>query len=329
MKHLVIGGGSIGRRHLSNLRFLGELELYCLRRKHNKEFEEEYAVRVITTHDEVRSLAPDIVYICTPTHLRLEALEIASSLKSHIFVEKPLTHTKHDLDKIRKIINPDRVFFIGYMLRFHPAIQVIKTVLDSNTIGKIFNASFNFGSYLPNWHPYENYKRGYAANSSMGGGVLNTISHEVDIICYLFGMPLELYTLNRNVDRLGILAEEMSDSILSYEDMNITLHLDYLQKKYNRTIKIYGDQGTIQWNWEDGFVTADIFGGKSEVIHADVELNEIYITELKEFLDRIKNHKFKGSLDFDEALKATKLLLAMYKSADQNIKIEKTVWDKW
>jgi predicted dehydrogenase len=329
MKHLVIGGGSIGKRHISNLRFLGELELYCLRRKHNKEFEEEYAVRVITTHDEVRSLAPDIVYICTPTHLRLETLEIASSLKSHIFVEKPLTHTKHDLDKIRKFINPDRVFFIGYMLRFHPAIQVIKTVLDSNAIGKIFNASFNFGSYLPSWHPYEDYKRGYAANSSMGGGVLNTISHEVDLIWYLFGMPLELYTVNKNIDRLGILAEEISDSILTYKDMSVSLHLDYLQKQYNRNIIIHGDQGAVGWSWTDGVVTKNIVGEQMEIIPVDIELNDIYIAELREFLNRIQKSIFIGSLDFDEAIKDSQLLLAMNKSAAEGIKVERTEWEKW
>ena len=47
------------------------------------------------------------------------------------------------------------------MLRFHPAINYIHDLVKSEKFGKVYSARFEFGSYLPNWHPNENYKDSY------------------------------------------------------------------------------------------------------------------------------------------------------------------------
>lgn len=329
MKHLIIGGGSIGRRHLTNLRILGEQDLFCLRRGPDTAFEEEYQARILTNEDQVIEVSPDAIYICSPTHLRLESMSLANRIDAHIFVEKPLTHLRQELPKIRSLVPPDRVLFIGFMMRFHPAIVAIKSLLRKNEIGKLFYASLHFGSYLPGWHPYEDYKLGYAANKDMGGGVLNTISHEVDLIRFLFGVPERVFTLNRNFNRLKIDAEESSESIFYYSHMNVSLHLDYLQKQYKRTIEIYGDRGSICWDWNTSNILLNIEGRTLETIHCAVNLNDVYIAELREFINRVVNLKRSGALDLTEAIAATQLVAAMYKSESERVWIERAVWENW
>ena len=170
MKHLVLGGGSIGKRHLNNLHALGEKELFCFRRCYDKDFEKEYQCKVVTGYDEVKQLKPDILYVCNPTSLHSEGLKWAQELGAHLFMEKPLTHCEQHLQEIILRWNNQHVFFIGYVLRYHPLMKIMKEKLDEGVIGKVFSARFEFGSYLPNWHPEEDYREANPAKKSLGGG---------------------------------------------------------------------------------------------------------------------------------------------------------------
>ena len=75
------------------------------------------------------------------------------------------------------------------MLRYHPHVKKIKEIIDSNLLGKAYSARFEFGSHLPFWHPWEDYRVSYASKAELGGGVINTIAHELDLIQYFFGEP--------------------------------------------------------------------------------------------------------------------------------------------
>ena len=58
---------------------------------------------------------------------------------------------------------------IGCNLRFFPPISKIKKLIEQNKIGKIISVQIENGSYLPDWHPYEDYRKGYAAKKKLGG----------------------------------------------------------------------------------------------------------------------------------------------------------------
>ena len=199
MKFLIIGGGSIGQRHLSNLKQLGHNELFCLKRVNSLEFEEKFHCKVITEISEVEALNPDAIVICNPTSLHVEWVEIANRLQAHVFVEKPLTHSKEQLENIQKVWKNESVFFIGYMMRYHPLVQKIKELINIDIIGKVYSARLEFGSWLPYWHPWEDYKTSYASIKDMGGGVINTVSHELDLVQYFFGNPKKVKSVKSNV----------------------------------------------------------------------------------------------------------------------------------
>lgn len=317
LKHLVIGGGSIGQRHLKNLRALGCVNLYCLRRGDDKTFAHKFNTKILTNEQSALELAPDIIYVCTPTSLHIDGFKLAVKCNSHLFMEKPLTHNRLTLDYMHRTWGNDRVFFIGYMLRYHPMVIKLKRMVADRVIGEIYTGRFEFGSYLPDWHPYEDYRKSYAARVDLGGGVINTVSHEVDLIWNIFGTPTALVTRKANYDLLRIDAEEIAESIFSYEKRMISLGLNYLQKKYNRCIKLLGDEGELYWDWANEEIRVRTYCGDEQTrsIKESFDINDLYVNEIKHFFTLVDNNEIHHNLDFNYAVKNTELLLQMHESA--------------
>jgi predicted dehydrogenase len=323
MRHLIIGGGSIGKRHLKNLFFLGENELFCYRRQYDKEFEQEFHCKIITSDKEAVKLKPDAIYVCNPTSLHYNGFQLAIKAGSHTFMEKPLIHDELFLNKMIAQDKGGHLFFIGFVLRYHPLLQIIKQKLKEKVIGEIFSARFEFGSYLPNWHPGEKVSQTYAGVRSLGGGVINTITHELDLMLYLFGIPQSVIAAKANLNQLHIDVEELAEAIFRYPWGFATLHLDFLQKDYNRNMTLNGTEGKITWNWNDNKVIIKRHSHPVEIIEREIDSNQLYIDEIKDFFNLIHSNRITHPLDFDYAVANTRWMLSIHKSAEKE-----TQWEK-
>lgn len=323
MQFLIIGGGSIGKRHIQNLRTLGYADIFCLKRNRDDLFAKENEVKVIVNISELENTRIDAVFICTPTSLHNEGLKIAVKLNAAIFMEKPLIHNKEGLDDAKEILSEyQQPFFIGFMLRYHPLVQKIAALLRERKVGEVYSARFEFGSYLPYWHPYEDYKESYASRKDLGGGVINTITHELDLIQYYFGAPQYIQCTKANLGKLNIEVEEIAEAVFQYSDKLVTLHIDYLQKDYDRRIRILGDEGSIEWNWHKRKVVLKVHKKKDEVYSLkNLDINQLYLDEIKEFIGIIENEKLRHPLDFSHAGRNTMLMWTMHESSEQARKI--------
>lgn len=324
LRILIVGGGSIGRRHLKNLQFLGYGKIAVLKRAADPKFATEHQVTVLTSFTDAEAFNPEIVFACNPTALHNECLEFAVKKGCHLFMEKPLIHDQIGLvEAIGSMENYSKIFFIGFMLRFHPLVIQLKQLLDDHILGKVHYARFEFGSYLPYWHPWEDYKISYASKKSLGGGVINTITHELDLIQYFFDSPRQVFCEASNFSLLNIEVEEQCDALFQYSDKTVALHLDYLQKDYDRTIKIMGEEGKLTWNWHDNYITLSKHKEESILIDLDAayDVNNLYIDELKYFFTLVADNQRQHALDFNHAVRNTELMLLMHKSADQGKKI--------
>ena len=314
MSILIVGGGSIGKRHLKNLNKITTEKLYCFKRNADPKFEKIHNCKIITSKKQFYILMPRAVIVCNPSSLHAEWVKLANEIKSHLFVEKPFVTSQDQLNFVKKNWTNDRVFFIGFMLRYHPAVKKIKNLLNNQKIGKIFSARFEFGSWLPYWHPYEDYKKSYASKKILGGGVINTINHELDLIQYFFGEPTNIMTTKSNVGDLDIEVEDIAESIFTFKDKIVSLHIDFLQKDYDRNIKILGSLGKIIWNWHEEKIKIILHNKKNEYINiGKVEINQLYVDEMIDFLDLVKNVQIKHNLDFKYACSNTRIMLEMHK----------------
>ncbi|HSZ72596.1 MAG TPA: Gfo/Idh/MocA family oxidoreductase [Cytophagaceae bacterium] len=324
MNVLVVGGGSIGQRHIRNLHILGEYNIYCLRRNVDESFDKELGVTTVTSFAEAAKKNVEVVIVCTPTALHNESLKFAVLQNAAVFMEKPLIHDLEGLLEAKNLLkNSLQCFFIGFMLRFHPLVRKIKEIIDGCSLGNVYHARFEFGSFLPYWHPWEDHRTSYASIKKLGGGVINTITHELDLIQYFFGKPNALFCDAQNFNKLDIEVEEICEATFDYGDKLVSLHLDYLQKDYDRNIKILFDEGKVIWNWHDNKVI--VVKHKEIVTEINLEhkfeVNQLYLDELTCFFELIGNKKNKHTLDQYHAFENTEIMLKMHQSIKEKSKI--------
>lgn len=312
-KILIIGGGSIGKRHIKNLQSLGYNNIFCLKRKYDVKFEKKYKVTIIKSYNDAIKFNFNIIFICTPSSLHIKDLKFAFNQDSDIFIEKPMV-TDEESFKYIKSVNFKRILYIGFMLRYHPLVRRIKCFLED--IDNVYFSRFEFGSYLPKW-PYKNYKESYTSKIDLGGGVTNTICHELDLALFLFGPPKSIFTKKINSNLIDIEAEDISESILSYDKHLCSLHMDYLQKDFYRKICIQSKKYNISCDLiNNHLIIKNLDNNTSEEVELNkFDINKLYIDEVKDFFNLIDNNKIKHSLDFNYALLHTNLLLKMHESA--------------
>ena len=125
----------------------------------------------------------------------------------------------------------------GYCLRANPAVKELKKIIKNN-LDNILSINMDTNSFLPSWRS-KNYKKSVSAKKEYGGGVLNELSHEIDLILYLFGKPKSLFASYYNTKFLNINTEDSSDIIFNMNDkLNINLHLDFCSYIEKRQIEI-------------------------------------------------------------------------------------------
>ena len=144
---------------------------------------------------------------------------------------------------------------IGCNLRFYPPILRIKQLIEKKSLGKIISIQCENGSYLPDWHPTENYSKGYAAKSTLGGGVTLTQIHELDYLMWIFGDIKKFSSITGKFSHLKVTADDLSVSLLQLKnDIIVELHLDYFSRPYYKQLKIRGTKGTLYWNSDQNIV---------------------------------------------------------------------------
>ncbi len=297
MKILVIGCGSIGKRHIKNLLSLDKnLDVIAWNRgeKRLKEVSNKFGIRTsLNLGLFLEREKPNVCFICSPSSLHLKHALMAAKHNCDIFIEKPLSHNLNNIKTLQnEIINKNLIVQVGANYRFHLGPKTIFEYLKKNKIGEVVWANFYCGMSLPHWHPKENYLDMYSSKKKLGGGVLLDIIHEIDLVNWFFGKCKKIIGRAYNSKTLGIQTEEFADIIFIYNNKNVCVHLDYLQYPFSRGIKIVGKKGILRWSFEDNFVEI-IKKNRSKKIFfpKNYTKNDMYLEQLSYFLNCLKKRK--------------------------------------
>ncbi|OHA08589.1 MAG: hypothetical protein A3B37_01815 [Candidatus Sungbacteria bacterium RIFCSPLOWO2_01_FULL_59_16] len=297
MKFLVVGTGSIGRRHFGNLRALGYRDIAVVRSKRRmdapqREFFRKYQPRVFYDLGAALAEKPDAVFVCNPTSLHMPTARRAIRAGSHVFIEKPVSHSRAGIDQLlREARKRRRIIYVGYHSRHHPLLKTAKRFLDSGKLGKLHSARFVTGEYLPGWHPWEDHRRGYAARRDLGGGVVLTQSHDLDLIYWFFGKPRSVTAVVRNSGTLGIDADDIAAITFSTPRCPVVVsYLDYLSRPPVKQFTISGDRGHLEWRSYANELHLIAANGKIRIMKTprDFERNDMYVAEAKDFIRCIR-----------------------------------------
>jgi predicted dehydrogenase len=292
MKFLIAGFGSIGRRHLRNLLALGVRDIVLYRTHHSTLPDGEFAgFPVETDLDKALAGGVEAVIVANPTSLHLEVAIPAARAGCHLLIEKPLSNTLDGVQKLQQTINDSGSrLLVGYQYRFHPGLQRIDQLLRHGAIGKPISAHAHWGEYLPAWHPWEDYRRGYSARQDLGGGVVLTLSHPIDYLRWLLGEVREVWALTAQSGELDLAGvEDVAEIGLRFQNECLgSIHLDYLQRPPSHVLEIIGSLGTLRW--DDGNGKASLYRSDTSAwehfpLSVGFERNHLFLAEMRHFLD--------------------------------------------
>ena len=149
----MIGMGSIGQRHLRNLRSLHpEDKIFAVSSTGTNKSFSEYANELIC-FDELLSYKPKYAIVASPAPYHVDMTDKLLSNNISVLVEKPLAHNLQSCLSSQQLFNKSNQnkVAVGYCLRFLTSAQVVKKFLDEACLGQIYNVNARVGQYLPNW----------------------------------------------------------------------------------------------------------------------------------------------------------------------------------
>tara|TARA_B110000014_G_scaffold42579_1_gene28141 strand:+ start:479 stop:1468 length:990 start_codon:yes stop_codon:yes gene_type:complete len=325
LKILIVGLGSIGKRHMENIISKTNSEIIILTRRKDLDFLKKKNIKILNSLKECLQEKPDIGFITNETSHHIPIAIKLAKAGLDLFLEKPLSNSMTSINQLVNIVNRKKLItLMGCNLRFHEGIKKIKSLIEKQTVGRIISVKVECGAYLPDWHPYEDYSKGYAARDDLGGGVVLTCIHELDYLYWFFGQIKEVISITGKFSDLKIKTNDLSAIILRFQNNIIgEVHLDYFQKPEIRSCKIIGTKGTIYWDSLHNEVK--VFNFKTQKWNIILKIknykkNNMYQDELKHFMNCVKKEK-KSINDISQGTYLLKVALGIIKSS----KLKKTV----
>ncbi|MEN4013000.1 MAG: Gfo/Idh/MocA family oxidoreductase [Bellilinea sp.] len=320
MKFLIAGYGSIGRRHLRNLIALGERDVLLYRTRRSTLPTDEIA-DLVTETDLEAALArrPDAVIIANPTALHLAVAIPAARQGCHILMEKPLSHSMDGIAELERALEQGGGrLLMGYQFRFHPTLRRAAGVIASGEIGRPVAARVHWGEYLPDWHPWEDYRQSYAARPDLGGGVVLTLCHPLDYLRMMLGEVSAVSAMTAALPELELNLDAAADILLRFEnDAIASLHLNYIQQPAQHTLQVIGTQGSLYWDNASGCLNwqrAGETGFHTVQPDADFERNWMFMEQMRHFI-AVARGEAQPVCTVQDGARALRLALAALESA--------------
>ena len=306
---LFLGLGGVGQRHLRNLLKLEPNVQIAAVRSLNRSFAigsdlmanqaidivQHYKIRLFPSIEEaIHDFKPDAAIIASPTSAHFSQALPLIKAQIPILLEKPACASENELEAMQAAVKESPcLVMLSYMLRFHPTVIRLLEEMQQNRIGKIYSGIFEANSYLPAWHPYEKPNQFYAGRADLGGGVVLTESHIVNIMCAILGTPLSLWAKGGKLSPYDIDVEDTVTTLLAYDDFAVSLHQSFVQRPPRFAISLRGEKGRIDWSLLDNrLVIEDAAQGCKEIFEApNFERNEMFILEMQSFLDCVREQK--------------------------------------
>lgn len=295
---LIVGHGSIGKRHLRIAReTLPNADIRILRHQSCAETP-EFADGCFSNMDLACAFAPQAAIIANPAPFHLGTALAMAAIGCHLLVEKPLSHKASIVEPLlEKTRERKLILQVGYNLRFLPSLKQFRERIHTGAIGRVLSVRCEIGQYLPSWRPEADYRQGVSARQELGGGVLLELSHELDYLRWIFG---EVDWVNAWLGRqsaLEIDVEDMAHLTLGFAHNAAgvapvaALSLDFIRHDTTRLCTAIGETGSLLWNGLTGKVDERLAGVKEwrKVFHHAHQLDDSYRDQFLHFLSCIQN----------------------------------------
>lgn len=324
MKFLVVGLGSMGKRRIRNLQALKQKFIigFDPREDRCKEVEEKYNLRAYQNFEEVLEEKPDIMIISTPPDTHMSYAKIALKNKINFFTEASVTQ-----DGVVEIIDclkdSEIIGMPSCTMRYHPIVLKVKDIMNQPNFGKPLMMFHHFGQYLPDWHPWEDYREFYVSRKETGA-CREIVPFELVWITWLFGKIDDVIGVKEKISDLDADIDDIYSVLVNFENNTKgNLTVEVISKYPLRQLKIITENGVILADWtervvksftkEQGWKNFDIDDGmiESGYIHGE----GTYISEISDFIKAVKK-EILLPYSYEDDLKILKILDFIEKSSD-------------
>lgn len=328
---LIIGLGSMGKRRIRNLMKLGYKNIigFDVREDRRIEANKVYGIETISNMNSILERKPKIVIISTPPDLHLKYANIAIKKEINFFMELNLISkdVKTIIQKSKKksiIISPSSTML------FHPVVKKLKKLLDAQMIGRVLTVFHHTGHYLPNWHPWEDY-RDFFVSKKETGGAKEILPIELSWLIYLFSSVQSVCGNVKKISKLDTDIDDVYQLLLEFENnIMCTLVIDVLSIPSSRETRIIGEKGTIICDFINGFIKiSQGHDWKSIKVNMGIVAKGYkkgtppetpYEDEMRSFLDHVNLNK-KYPLSIADELKILQIVDAASVSSRNGTKI--------
>jgi len=330
MKFLQIGLGSMGKRRIRCLLHNGidksQIFGFDPLATRRKETEEKYGIKTYKDFQAAfNEVNPDALIISTPPNLHHEYFLFAAKHKKHFFVEATIIDKGYK--ELEKLLDNSFVAAPSCTFRYFPAVKKIKELITNNEIGKVLSFNYHLGLYLPDWHPWEDYRKVYFSKKETGGAREMFVFELVWLVDILRSKPIKVGGFVDKVSDLDMPADDVYSAVLQFDNNIIgNIAVDVLARAPFRTLRIIGSEGVLNWEWMDYEIKLYRAKDKKwkiiklkegEKKKYDFIAEGTYREEIKYFLDAIAGKK-KYPYTFQEDYQILQTLHALEKSSKTN-----------
>lgn len=252
---LIVGLGSIGRRHMTNLATRNPGARFTVLRHAGAPDPLCDQLGAVVTADAPAALAGDydLAVISSPSANHIDTLPALIARATPLLVEKPVVTSIADCDRIEALLAlaPPALRVAGFNFRHLPVLQQMRGIIRSGRLGRIVRASFTAGQWLPDWRPGTDYLAGYSADAARGGGVELDLVHEIDLARWFFGEMELRFAQGGRLSGLGLSSNDTSVMVMTPAQGAaplVQVALDYVSRRRLRHYEVVGDAGGLCWD---------------------------------------------------------------------------------
>lgn len=317
---LILGAGSVGRRHAKNFHGLG-CQVSCMDPRPDRLEQagrdtpiKHYFTNIKDALDRAGEFTG--VAVCSPPKFHVEQSLQVLDQKLPVLLEKPASIDASSCRNLDARLSEGGRLLLGYTYRWWPPLQRFKRLIEEDTVGSLRHARFVMSAHLADWHPWERYQDFFMASRELGGGALLDESHFIDLMLWFFGMPERVYARIERISNLEIDTDDVVDLIAVYPNrFRVTMHLDLFGRPHEKQIVVSGEQGTIQCLFSpDSVRVGRTAEPKWETEQFSIERNEMFLGVAREFLDLIEGRCGEVTCSISDGLKALEIVDACRES---------------
>lgn len=319
LRAAILGCGDFAKRHAENIVALPEeieLTAFCDHHENNaRDLSERFTGgkgRVFTDHRKMfEKGALDLVVVCLPPFAHSDEVEAAARYGIHVFIEKPIAlSSEHAWRMVEAAEKAGIKSQVGFMFRFGAAIERLKELIasdESSPVGLMSARYFCNSLHAPWWRD----------RSKSGGQLVEQVIHMVDLMRYIMGEAVSVYSRQENLfhrELADYTVEDVSATVFGFQNGGIGV--------------IYATNGAIPGKWINDYravtqkITGEFSNANNALFHYTAESpvraetirseKNLHLAELQDLLTAIRTDGQtrtplrEGAKSLDMALAATR-----------------------